>query len=86
MITLEKFQEIFEGDSCLEKYHDDNAILGLNIIRKYMPTKGIEGADHDIIYSVLVDEIIESGITEEDVRELRNLNWMIESHGLACFV
>ncbi len=65
----------------------DNALKGLLIISKYLPKKGIEGADHDIIYSVGVDEIIEAGITIEDTEMLRDQNWMVEDEEyLACYV
>ena len=85
----ERFIEILEGDSKFPKglKGDDNAFLGLLIIRKYLPKSGIEGAGHDVIWSVDIDEIIEAGITEEDARKLRDLNWMIEEGTyLACFV
>ena len=84
----ERFEEIMDGDSKLGDYDDDNAFLGLQIIRKYMSKKGIEGADHDIIYSSDIDKLLEAGLTEEDATELRNLNWMIDDEGdcLACFV
>jgi hypothetical protein len=82
------FEEIMGGNGSVKDMSmDDNAFLGLQIIRKYCPTKGIQGADHDVIYSVGVDELIEAGITEEDAHNLRNLNWMIEDGEiLACFV
>ena len=85
-MDIKRFEEIMEGDSKLEDYDDDNAILGLLIIRKYMPKRGIECAQHDIIYSVDADELIEAGLTEKDAIELRNLNWMISEESLACFV
>lgn len=81
-----QLKEIMDGDSKLGNYDDDNAFLGLQIIRKYMPKKGISGADHDVIYSVDVGELLEAGLTERDAEELRNLNWMIEENCLACFV
>jgi hypothetical protein len=87
-MTRERFEEIMDGDSKLGDYDDDNAFLGLQIIRKYIPKKGIEGAEHNIIYSIDVDRLLEAGIAEEDAIELRNLNWMIDEDGdcLACFV
>ena len=85
-MTEERFQELMEGDSALNEYEQDNALLGLNLIAKYFPNKGIGGADHDIIYSVSEDEIIAAGITEEDVIELRRMNWIIDQDYLACFV
>lgn len=80
----ERFDEIFSEDS--DKWEGDNAIQGLKIIEKYMPGSGIEGAEHDIIYSVEVDALIEAGITVEDAKKLRDINWMIDDGGMACFV
>lgn len=87
-MNRERFEEIMDGHSKLGNYDDDNAFLGLQIIRKYIPKKGIAGAEHDVIYSATVDELLEAGLTEEDATELRNLNWMIDEDGdcLACFV
>ena len=85
----ERFDKIMNSDvdfSIFIKYQDNTAFLGLQIIRKYLPTRGIEDAGHEIIYSVNVDQILEAGITEEDAVELRSLNWMIENNRLACFV
>ncbi len=89
MVTRERFEELFEiTKSALSDYEGDNALLGLIIINKYLPKMGIEAAEHDIIYSGDVDELIKAGITEEDVITLRRLNWMIDefNEGLACFV
>ena len=87
-MTEERFRELMKGDSALSEYEQDNALLGLNLIANYLPNKGIEGAEHDVIYSVSIDDIIAAGITEKDVIELRRLNWMIseDGYGLACFV
>ena len=65
----------------------DNALKGLNLIAKYLPLKGISGANHDVIYSVGVEELIGAGLTEEDCLVLRRLNWMVEDEEyFACFV
>lgn len=85
-MNRERFEEIMDGESKLENYDDDNAFLGLQIIRRYLPKNGIEGAQHDIIYSVDADKLIEAGLIEGDATELRNLNWMISEDCLACFV
>lgn len=86
----EQFEKIMSDDELDEfgAYDEDNALLGLKIIAKYLPKCGIEGAEHDIVYSVGVDKILEAGIIEDDVIELRKLNWMIdeECDCLACFV
>lgn len=68
------------------EWEGDNAYEGLTIIKKYTDNL-IQGAGHDVIWSEDISTLIEKGITEEDVRELRRLNWMIEdSTYLACFV
>ena len=83
----EKFTEIMESE-IKTKWTGCNVFSGLKIITKYLPDVGIEGAGHDIVYSASIDEIIEAGITEEDVTALRRMNWMIDENGegLACFV
>lgn len=86
-MTEERFLEIMKTtNSCLYNYTDDNAILGLNIIRKYCPQMGITGADYDIIYSVGVVDLVTVNIVEEDVVELAKLNWIVEEDVLACFI
>ncbi len=83
MITQEEIREIFNDvDS---KWEGDNAFQGLQILSKYTDNL-IQGTGHDVIWSVDVDEIIELGITKEDVTKLSLLNWMIEEDYLACFV
>jgi hypothetical protein len=91
-MTEERFIEIMETQDSsdwafFKDLHDDNAFLGLQIIRKYIPGGTIIGsAEHDIIYSVYTEELAKAGITEEDVIMLRKLNWHIDEDSLACFV
>lgn len=83
-MNRQEFDKIFEADS--GSWKGDNAYQGLQIISKYTDYL-IEGADHDVIWSVDVDKLIEAGITKEDALELRRLNWMIEDGSyMACFV
>ena len=83
-MTKERFIELMNGDS--GKWDGDNAYQGLQIIAKYTNNL-IQGAEHDVIWSEDINKLIEAGITEEDVMELRRLNWMIEDESyLACFV
>jgi len=88
MLSRKEFDKIMDGDSHLENYpNKDNTLLGLNLINKYLPEDDVlTGADHDIIYSVGVDQLLEAGLTKEDAIELRNLNWMTQDDYLACFV
>jgi hypothetical protein len=85
----EKFIEILDGESD-GNWEGDNAIQGLKIIEKYIDhqkTNLIQAAQHNIIWSVDVDELIEAGITEHDAEELRRLNWMVQDDEyLACYV
>lgn len=83
MITQEEIEQIFnEVDS---NWEGDNAFQGLQILSKYTSNL-IQCASKDTIYSIDVDEIIELGITKEDVIKLSLLNWMIEEGSLSCFV
>lgn len=83
MITIEEIEQIF--DDVRSKWEGDNAFQGLQILSKYTDNL-IQGAGHDKIYSVELDEIIELGITKEDITKLSLLNWMIDEDCLACFV
>ena len=87
-INLEDFEKIMKDDITETVFlmDKDNALMGLKIIEKYLPQSGIEGAQHDIIYSVEAEELAKAGITIEDSRKLRELNWMIEEGCLACYV
>ena len=78
-MNYEEFEKIFDSEDT--DWTGDNALQGLLIISKYINHKDndlIVAAEHDIIYSVSIEDIIEAGITEEDVKQLRKLNWMIE--------
>lgn len=87
-MTEEKFEQIMDGDS--GSFTGDNAMQGLLILAKYMPIETetlIQGAGHNEIWGPDISELIEAGITEEDVIQLRELNWMInDGEYLACFV
>jgi hypothetical protein len=89
MITYERFEEIFNTTD--SKWTGDNTFAGLLIISKYIDFKTktiIEAAEHDIIYSSEINDLIEAGITEEDVISLAKLNWSFnkEYDCLSCFV
>jgi hypothetical protein len=87
-MNREKFIKILDGEG--RGWEGDNAIQGLKIIEKYIDpqkTDLIQGAEHDIIWSVGIDKLIEAGITEQDAEKLRDLNWMVEDDEyLACYV
>ena len=86
-MTNKEIKELMEENSDLT-FKGDNALEGLKIFAKYFPSNTvITGANHDIIYSVAVDDIAEAGITKEEVLRLRKeLNWHIENSCFACFV
>lgn len=81
----QRFEEIMDGDSQGE-FERCRALLGLNLIAKYIPESGIGAAEHDIIYACGVDELLEAGLTEADAIQLRDMNWMIDEDSLAKFV
>ncbi len=87
MITKNDFLEIFKKvKSDISNLDGDNCYLGLQIVAKYSKNI-VAGANHDVLYSESVENLIKQGITKEDVTELRKLNWSIEEQDyLFCFV
>ena len=75
-MTLEEFKTLMD-EYVTPAWKGDNFIPGLAIICKYKdPRCGVDAK-----------ELVEAGITEDDARELRRLNWMLDKNGiLACFV
>lgn len=85
----EEINQIFENTkSELHKIEGDNALLGLILLSKYKTKKDVlRSAEHDIIYSFSIDDVIELDITDEDLTELARINWHISEYDcLACFV
>lgn len=82
-LTMDEFIDIM--DETESDWDGDNAFKGLVILSKYT-TNLVQAAEHDKIWSISVEEIVELGITKEDVIKLGKLNWMIEEDSLACFV
>lgn len=84
----DEITNIFDTTSSdLKNIDGDSTFLGFQIISKY--TKNIvQCAEHDIVYSIGVDEIIELNVTDEDLIQLAKLNWFIDGDGnsLASFV
>ena len=90
-ISEERVYEIMDDDSDeidikLGSLEVDNALMGLNIIAKYIPKAGVEAASHDMICGESVENLVKAGITEADVIELRSINWMLYEDSFAYFV
>jgi hypothetical protein len=93
-MTRERLEELFddeEVDYCGSEISavPDNALAGLELLRKYKAGGSIiEGAGHEIIYSFDIDKALKYGLTEEDAIQLAKWNWMLDkdSDCLACFV
>ena len=90
-ITIEFVEEIFGEDSTIETKFPvgDNAFLGLQIIAKYIdPSKNtiICGGGHEVIYSVDGQDLLDAGITKEDLETLARWNWSYEDEYFHCFV
>ncbi len=85
-MNQEELEKILDEDHA-GNWDGDNALQGLKVISEYFPGKTVlQGADHDIIYSVDAVEIIDAGLTEEHAWELSRLNWTITDDYLACYV
>lgn len=77
-MDIKRFEELMGGDSDYTKFKEVNRVtVGLNIIAKYLPQFGIEAAEHDVIYSVDVDKLATTEITQEEVTQLREMGWWI---------
>lgn len=82
-MTRERLEQIF--DETKSKWEGDNAFQGLQILSKYSDNV-LLAAEHDIIYSLSIDYVVEV-LTEEDAIALRKLNWMLDEYDcFACFV
>jgi len=86
-MTVDELRTILDEDHA-GRWEGDNALQGLKVISEYFPNKTVlEGADHDIIYSVSAEDLLEAGLTEPHAWELSRLNWMLyEDYYMACFV
>lgn len=82
-MTRDKFDKIFKETE--SNWDGDNCYKGLQIIAKYT-NNVVQAATHDEVWSENVENLIDAGITEEDVKALALLNWMIDEESLACFV
>ncbi len=81
MLTLEEFEKIMNDDSIettILNMEENSALVGLNLIAKYLPNEGIAGANHDIIYGADIEDLINAGITIEDTIKLNELNWFVD--------
>jgi len=86
-MTKEEVLELFSADEFTERIEGDNTLEGLNILSKYTKQDVIAAAEHDIIYSADVDDVLEAGITDDELKRLRALGFMIEeSSYFATFV
>jgi len=86
-MTKEKLQSIFENSND-SQWKGDNCFQGLQIIAKYVnPFEKdlICAAEHDVIYSVQIEELLEK-LTEEDAIILAKLNWSLGDECLICYV
>ncbi len=84
-MDIEEIEKIFEETA--SEWEGENTMQGLVIITSFLPKSGVEGADHDIIYSCYVQDLIDAGAKREDFVKLAKLNWMIQDNEcLACYV
>lgn len=74
----EEFEKIFEETIAVEK--TNGFFKGLQIIYKYIKDRKdiITGAQHDIVYSVDVDDLLNEDISIEDTIELAKLGWLVD--------
>ncbi len=85
-MELEQFEQIMEADYDYNDRIKDGLIKGILLMRKFCHSADIEGADHDIIYSIDCQQLIDAGIVQEDVMRLRLMGWHIQDEYLCMFV
>jgi len=85
-ITREALFKIFKDTN--SKWEGDNALQGLNILYKYADHDVLLGAEHELIYSIGINEAIRNGLTKKDAGRLAELNWSIgdDNDYFHCFV
>lgn len=80
--SIEEFQMYLDLDLGVE---GDLNLIALNILSKYT-NDVIEGAEHDKIFLSQIDDLIEAGITSEDVARLSACGCCVEDDYLILFV
>lgn len=88
-MDIEEFKDILEERSYDHEYSVEEGcevFKGLLIVTKYLPNVGIEAAEHDQVFSANLKDLIEAGITPEDVIGLARLGWFEEFGSLTHFV
>lgn len=71
-----RLEEIIKNTEAEYTKGIDNAYEGLRILAQYSHYV-LQGAEHDIIYSINVEDIIDI-ITEEDAIQLAKYGWFID--------
>ena len=84
-MNLSKLIEIMKEDAPLNLKSKDSILEGLQILSKYSNNSTLKATEHEILYSISPQESIDNGITEEDVVQLKGLNWMLHEEAFACF-
>jgi hypothetical protein len=88
MLTIKEFEDVMNDDSIeciILEIEEESTLAGLNIIAKYLPKSGVEGAMHDQIWGCEVEALVIAGITKADAIKLSSLNWFIEEDSLSSF-
>ena len=80
-MTYEEFKDTMQDESVpfFWNIHGDKALIGLNLIAKYFDSDKeiITGIKQGIIYSVNIMDLVEKNITQEDVKQLKELGWLL---------
>ena len=77
-MTQQEFEKIFE--ETVRVNQTNGFFKGLQIIYKYIKDRKdiITGAEHDVVYSVDVDDLLNEDIRIEDTIELAKLGWLVD--------
>jgi len=76
-MTKKEIIEVFENAKTDYVAEMNNTFIGLSIIAKYS-NYVVQGANHDMIWSEDLDNLIDADITDEDIMDLTSLGFFIE--------
>jgi len=88
-ISYEEAEAILYSDNYRGVISGCNIMKGLLIISKYIDPDKEEilcHAEHDQIWSVELDELVDAGVTKEDLEQLNKLGWYTDEGALSRYV
>ena len=86
IMTIKELEAIYDEEAGYVE--GDSIFQGLEILARYAGGKRvIQAAEHDEIYSLRIEDVLEAGLTRGDAVDLRDFGWNISGgEGFQHFV